>query len=70
MAILITNGVGKGDLGMVTTFCSHNQTKMVVSEALAAFHQHDLPKPRVFAVRGYTNTLSFPKKPPGYSALM
>ena len=28
MAILITNGVGKGDLGMVTAFCSCNQVKM------------------------------------------
>ena len=31
MAILDTDGVGKGDLGMVTTFCSHNQFKMEVS---------------------------------------
>ena len=55
MVVLITNGVGKGDLAMVTTFCSHNQTRMEASEVLATICQHDLPMPRVSVVRGYTN---------------
>ena len=55
MAILITNGVRKGDLGMVTIFCSHNQTKMESSEALTIICQQDSPSPRIFVVRRYTN---------------
>ena len=43
MAILITNGVGKGDVGMVTTFCNHNQVKMEAPEVLATLHQHNPP---------------------------
>ena len=42
-AILITNGVGKGDLGMVTSFCSHNQIKMEASEALPLFASMTYP---------------------------
>ena len=60
MVILITDGVGKGDLGMVMTFCSCNQVKMEASEVLATLHQHDSPKPRVFVVRRYTNTPFIP----------
>ena len=67
MAISITYGVGKGDLGMVTTFYSHNQTKMEALEALGIIHQHDSPKPRVFVVRRYTNT---PFIPQGTSRLL
>ena len=33
MAILITDGVGEGNLGMVTTLCCHNQAKMEASDA-------------------------------------
>ena len=61
MAIFITNGVGKGDLGMVTAFCSHNQVKMEAMEVLTTLHQHDSPEPRVFVVRGYTNTPFIPQ---------
>ena len=60
MAILMTDGLGKGDLGMMTTFCSHNQTELEASEALTAFHQHGLSEPRVFMVRRYTNTPFIP----------
>ena len=60
MVILITDGVGKGHLGMATTFCSHNQVKMEASEVLNALHQCDSPKPIVFMVRRYTNTPFIP----------
>ena len=56
MAILFTDGVGKGDLGMVTTFCSCNQVKIEALEVLATLQQHNSPKPRVFVIRRYTNT--------------
>ena len=67
MAILITDGVGKGDLGKVTTFCSHNQVKMEASEVLTTLHQCDSPGPSVFVVRRYTNT---PFIPQGTSRLL
>ena len=60
MAILITDGVGKGDLGMVTTFCSHNQVMMEASEVFIALHQCNSPKPSVFMVKRYTNTPFIP----------
>ena len=60
MAILITDGVGKGDLGMVTTFCSHNQVKMESLEVLATLHQCNSPEPSVFIVWRYTNTPFIP----------
>ena len=61
MAILITDGVGKGDLGMGMTFCSHTLVKIEASEALAALQLWDAPKPRVFVVRRYTNTRLIPQ---------
>ena len=67
MAILITNGVGKGDLGMVTTFCSCNQVNMEASEALPTLHQHASPEPSVFMERRYTN---IPFIPQGTSRLL
>ena len=70
MAILITDGVGKGDLGIVTTFCSHNQVKMEVFEMFATLHQYNPHESSVFMVRQYTNTLFIPKEPPGSSTLM
>ena len=60
MPILITEEVGKRNLGMVTTFCSHNQVKMEASEAFATLHQCNSPEPSIFIVRMYTNTLFIP----------
>ena len=37
MAILVIDGVGEGNLGMVTTFCYHDQSKMEASNAHSAF---------------------------------
>ena len=61
MGILITDGVGEGHLGMVTTFCYHNQIKMEASDGLFALHQCDLPKPSVVLVKRYTNTPYIPQ---------
>ena len=36
VGILVTNGVRKVSLGMVTTFCHHNQAKVEASKALSA----------------------------------
>ena len=60
MAILLTDGVIKGDLGMMTTFCSQNQVKMEALGVLDALHQCDSPEPSVFVVRRYTNTPYIP----------
>ena len=61
MAILITDGVGKDCLRMVTIFCHHNQNKMEACDALSALCQHDSPEPRVVVVWRYTNTLYIPQ---------
>ena len=50
MAILATDGIGKGNLGMVMTFCSYSQVKMEASEVLTTLHQCDSPEPRVFTL--------------------
>ena len=65
--ILVTDGVGEGNLGMVTTFCCHDQSKMEASNALSALHQCNSPEPRVVVVRRYTNT---PYIPQGSSLLL
>ena len=59
MMILVMDGVGEGNLGMVTTFCHHNQAKVEASKALSALHQHDSPEPSV-VVRRYTNSPYIP----------
>ena len=53
MAILVMDGVGEGNLGMVTTFCHHDQTKVEASEALSALCQCDSVEPSVVVVRRY-----------------
>ena len=60
MVILIRDGVEEGDLGMVTTFCCHDQVKMEASDALSVLHQCDSPELSVVVVRRYTNTPYIP----------
>ena len=48
-------------MGMVTTFCHHDQAKMEASEALAALQQCDLPELSIMVVRRYVNTPYIPK---------
>ena len=56
MAILIPDGIGEENLGMMTVFCHHDQNKMEASDALSVLCQHDSPEPSVVVVRRYTNT--------------
>ena len=60
MAILITEGVGEENLGMVTVFCHHDQNKMEASDALSALHQSDSLEPSAVVVRRHTNTPFIP----------
>ena len=56
MAILVIDGVGEGNLGMVTTFCHYDQAKVEASEAPSSLHQHDMPEPSVVVDRRHTNS--------------
>ena len=47
VVILVMDEVGEGNLGMVTTFCHQNQTKVETSEALSALHQCNSLEPSV-----------------------
>ena len=38
MAILITDGVGEENLGMMTVFYHHDQNKLEASDALSTIH--------------------------------
>ena len=67
MAILVTDRVEEGNLGMVTIFCQPDQSKMEASDAVYALHQHDSPDPGVVVVRRYINT---PYIPGGSSCLL
>ena len=44
MAVLVTDWVGEGNLGMVTAFCHHNQAKIEASKVHLALHQDVLPE--------------------------
>ena len=58
--ILITDGVGERDLGLVTVFCHPYQAKMEACDTLSALHQCNTSEPSVVAVRRYPNTLYIP----------
>ena len=51
MAVLITNGVEEGSLGMVTTFCHHDHAKVESLAMLSTLCQQDSPKPSVVVVK-------------------
>ena len=61
MAILITDRVGERNLGMVTSFCHHDQAKMETYVALPTLHQCDSPEPGMVVVRRYINTPYIPQ---------
>ena len=50
LAILVTDSLGKGKLGMITTFCRTHQVKVEPLDALSALVQWDSPKPGVSTV--------------------
>ena len=60
MVVLVMDGVGEGNLDMVTTFCCHNQAKIEASKALSALCQCDSPEPSVVVVRRFTNSPFLP----------
>ena len=60
MAILMTNRVKEGNLGMVTTFCHHDQAKVEPSEVLSTLHQQDSPELSVMVVRIFANSPYLP----------
>ena len=55
MVILITDGVGEENLGMVTTFCYHYQAKMEASDVLCTLWQCNSVGPSMVVVKRYTN---------------
>ena len=60
MAVLVRDGVGEGNLGMMITFCHHNQAKVEASEVFFALCQHVSLEPSVVVVRRFTNSPYFP----------
>ena len=60
LLVLIMDGVGEGNLSMVTTFCPHDQVKVESLEALSTIHQHDSPGPSMVVVRRFTNSPYLP----------
>ena len=60
MVVLVTNRVEEGGLGMVTTFCHHDQAKVEPSEVLSTIHQCNSPEPSIVVVKIFTNSPYFP----------
>ena len=56
MAVLITDGVQEGSLGMVATFCYHDQAEVESSEVLFTLCQWDSPKLSRAVVKIFTNS--------------
>ena len=57
LAIFITDRVGEGKLGMMTTFCRSDQAKVEPLDTLSALVQQDSPKPGVVAQQGLLSLL-------------
>ena len=60
MVFLITDVVKEGSLGMVTTFCHHDQVKVEPLEALSTLVQRDSLEPCVVVVKIFTNSPYLP----------
>ena len=56
LAILDMDGVGRGRLGMKTTFCQSNQANLESSDTLSALVQWDSPEWGVVVVKVFTNS--------------
>ena len=61
MAVLVTNLVEEGSLGMVTTFCHHYQAKVEPSEVLSTLLQWDSPKLSIVVVKIFANSPYLPQ---------
>ena len=62
MAILITDGVGGRDLGMVMAFCHPNQARIEACDTLSALCQFNSLETSVVVVRRYSNTPYIPRR--------
>ena len=51
MAVLVTDRIEEGSLGIVTTFWHHDQAKVKSSEVLSTLCQQDSPKPNIVVVK-------------------
>ena len=60
MVVLRANGVEEGSLGMVTTFCCHDQAKVESSEVLSILHEQDSPELSVVVVKIFANSPYLP----------
>ena len=59
MAILITDGVGKGSLGMVTNFCHSDQAEVEPWVMLSTLVHWELHEPAVVVTKIFTNSPYF-----------
>ena len=60
MVVLVMDGVGEGNLGMVTTFFHHDKPKVGDSKVLSALHQCNSLELSVLVVRRFTNSPYLP----------
>ena len=61
MVVLVTDGVGEGNLGLVKTFCCHDEAKMEPSDVLSALCWWDSSEPTMVVLKRYTNTPYIPQ---------
>ena len=66
MVILVADGMGEGSLGIMTTFCHHDQAMVEASKVLSTLHQHDSPELSVVVVRRFTNPPYLPQRSFGF----
>ena len=62
MAILITDGVVKGSLGMVAIFCHYDQVKVEPSVMLLILDQQDSHEPAMVVMKTFTNASYFQRR--------
>ena len=60
MAILVTDAVDEGSLGMVTIFCHSDQAKVEPSPAFSTLSQWDSPEPGIVMMKIFTNSPYYP----------
>ena len=56
MAVLVTDSVEERSLGMVTTYCHHDQTKVDPSEVLSTLNLWDFPELSIVVVKIFANS--------------
>ena len=69
MVVLVTDWVEEGSLGMVTTFCHHDQAKMEPSEVLSTLLHCDSPKLSIVEEKIFANAPYLPWQSFGFPYL-